>query len=124
MAKSKAAKAIEPEIIAPQKAGQMVVRVDANYLRTVASRVRVAVVRTEVPAVLDELLWAAKSGQMEAHITVPHCGKLDPLSVAEAISEHLVTLGMAARPATEVVNDSWGREGKRLVIQVTWRTAL
>lgn len=114
----------EPEIILPRKAGELAVRVDAHYLHTVAARVRAAIIKTEVPGVLDELLWAAESGQMEARVVVPHCGKLDPLSVAEAISEHLLTLGIAARPASEPVQDSWGREGKRLVIQATWRSAL
>ena len=116
-----ASNAVDPEIIPPRKAGELVVRVDGHHLRTVASRVRAAVVKTEVPDVLDELLWAAKSGQMEARVAVPQCGKLDPLSVAEAISEHLLTLGIHARPATEPVRDNWGQEGKRLVIQVTWR---
>jgi len=124
MAKRKAARVVEPEILPPRKADEIEVRVDGDYLRTVAARVRAAVVKTELPDVLATLLWAADAGQMEALVAVPHCGKLDPLSVAEAISAHLVTLGIAARPAEEPVQDSWGREGKRLVIQATWRTAL
>lgn len=124
MAKRKAARSIEPEILPPRKADEIVVRVDGHHLRTVAARVRAAVVRTELPDVLDTLLWAAQSGQMDANVAVPHCGKLDPLSVAEAISEHLITLGIAARPAAEPVQDNWGRDSKRLVIQATWRTAL
>lgn len=114
----------QPEIILPRKAGELAVRVDAHHLHTIAARVRAAIVKTEVPDVIDQLLWAAESGQMEARVVVPHCGKLDPLSVAEAISEHLLTLGIAARPASEPVQDNWGREGIRLVIQATWRSTL
>lgn len=88
-----------------------------------AMLVRSAVIKTVLPNVMEELLWAAASGQMEALIKLPCCGKLDPLSVAEAICEGLASFDIMARPVKSDAQDRWGNISRTLVIQATWRDA-
>lgn len=98
----------EPEIIPPRKAREMTVRIDATYLRMLAGCTRAVVVKVAMPSVLKELVWAARSGQFEAILEMPDCGKLDPLSCAEALCDQLGTLGILARPAKQQKQDRWG----------------
>lgn len=111
----------EPEIIPPRKAREMTVRIDANYLRLLAGCTRAVVVKVAMPSFLKKLVRAARSGQLEAILEMPDCGKLDPLSCAEAICENLGTLGILARPNRQQKQDRWGGIMERLVIQCIWR---
>lgn len=127
MAAKKRAKRVsraeEPEIIPPRKSGEIEVRVDANYLRTLAAVTRQAVVKTMLPMTLKTMVWAARSGQLQARIEWPSTGAVDPESSAEAVCEALRGLGINARPAWVEAVDRYG-SGKRLVIECIWRDTL
>lgn len=125
MAKRPSKKVVEPEIILPRKADEIEVRVDGGYLRTLAGITRAAVQATAMPEVLKALVYAARSGQLEAELMLPSFSRaVDPRSGAEALCAGLQALGIAARPAVIDVADKWGSMREMLVVQVSWRDAL
>ena len=105
----------EVEVIPPGVA----IIINADYLRQQARITRAIVVRTLLEDVLDQLVWAARSGQLEALVEIP-TSKLDPRSVAEALADALKLRGINARPAEALVQSRFGEE-KKLVVQATWR---
>lgn len=125
--RKKTVAASEPEVIAPRKACEIRVRIDATYLRTLAVCARAVARETLLPDVLETLVYAARGGQMEAFIALPGVERaLDPLSVAEAVCEGLIVLGVAARPAQKEVSVSYGYGGSKIErgIECSWRVAL
>lgn len=122
--KRKSSKADEPEVILPRKAGELEVRIDATYLRLLAGRTRAVARETLMPDVLETLVYAARGGQMEAFIALPGVVRaLDPLSVAEAVCEGLIALGIAARPAQKEVAVRYGFGDTKVErgIECSWR---
>lgn len=110
-----ASEGIDPEVIPPNA---VTVKRDANYLRSIAVRMRAAVVELTLADVLDDLERAAQGGQMAAIIDVPdRMRALDKLSTAEAIAEALMSQGIAARP----VKVETGYGSSSLKIEASWR---
>ncbi len=118
--KHKADNAQEPgaaEVLRPA------VRIDANYLRAMAGRVRTAVSEVLMPPLLEELEKEAQKGRLLAGIWLRDMSAgldLDALSLGEAMVVALSALGFHAR----VVEEQRGRHGMsstELMLQITWR---
>lgn len=111
------AAASEAEVLRPA------VRIDANYLRAMAERVRKAVSEVLMPPLLEELEAEARKGRLQAGIWLKDLTeglRMDSLSVGEAMVAALLPLGFQARLA-EMERGRLGLQEVEIMLQITWR---
>jgi hypothetical protein len=100
-------------------------RIDAAYLRTASQIVEMCVIESLQPAVLDELVKAARTGAYESALNVSNlCDRFDhpvcPVSAARALVMFLQERGICAQVGRGTTR-RLGMEDEIVVLQASWR---